>query len=71
MECENILEGYFNFLKKDLMEIRENEQCKLELPFPRPAGDFIQLSIKEISKGRTLISDDGFIFDYLLSYGID
>lgn len=71
MECENILEGYFNFLKKDLMEIREKEQCKLELPFPRPAGDFIQLSIKDFPNGKHLISDEGFIFDYILSYGIN
>lgn len=71
MESENILEGYFNFLKKDLMEIREKEHCKLELPFPRPAGDFIQLSIKELPNGKRLISDEGFIFDYLLSYGIE
>ena len=71
MECEHILEGYFNFLKKNLTEIREKEFCKLELPFPRPAGDFIQLSIKEIPNGGRLISDEGFIFDYLFSYGID
>jgi len=71
MECDNILEGYFNFLRKNLIEIREKEYCKLELPFPRPAGDFIQLSIKELSNGKRLISDDGFIFDYLFSYGID
>jgi len=71
MGCEELLEGYFNFLKKNLLEVKEKEYCKLELPFPKPGGDVIQIGINETLNDMRLISDQGFIFDYLLSYGID
>ena len=71
MNCENLVGGYLDYLKKDLLEVKENGICKLELPFPRPAGDSIVLTIKTEKKDLVLISDDGFMDDYLFSYGID
>jgi len=71
MECDNVLDGYFKYLRKDLVELKEKGFCKIELPFPRPAGDSIVLLIEELDKGTFLISDEGFIDDYLFSYAID
>ncbi len=70
MECQNILINYLNYLKKDLKEIREDTKCEIELPFPKPDGDSVLLSIEK--KGdKFLISDKGFMDEYLFLNGLD
>lgn len=71
MGCENILEGYFKFLRENLIQTEEDGVCQVELPFPIPAGDFIVLSIKNDPQFEKVISDNGYVFEFLFNYGID
>lgn len=71
MECNKLLEGYFNFLRKDLSEIRQRDYCRLELPFPKPSGDVVVLTIKDIGNDKRLITEEGFVFEYFFTHGID
>lgn len=70
MECQNIIENYLNYLKKDLRELRNESQCNIDLPFPKPDGDSVAISI--VKKGSNyLISDKGFMDEYLFLNGLD
>ena len=71
MECKNILEGYLKFLSKDLIDLEKKGYCEIELPFPKPSGDSIVLKISPSSEGNFLISDDGFMDQFLFNNGLD
>jgi len=71
MQIENLADGYIKFLGKQLIETKEDNIHKFELPFPHPSGDSIILTVTEKQNGEMIISDNGFIDAYLFNYGID
>ena len=71
MECNKFIGEYIKYISKGLKEIEKNNSCLIELPFPRPSGDSVFIKISKNNNNTYVLSDQGFMDEYLFHYGMN
>lgn len=66
----NLIDDYAKWLRSEITIAKFGEYYELTTPFLDRFNDYLQIYIKQDSKGKIMMTDDGYIIDNLISSGV-